>query len=222
VRDCELLARFLPHLTGGALPINEVNGDGNAGGTSSHSLRGRSDWVDEEHKKLQRALGTLAWLNALERGGYSAEVHVLWFAYVLHGPEVRAGYVVRANRRTERRGGLNALLVKQFASAEQKAYWAAHKSRLAVERAQEDFAVDLLARAHAAYEGRVQHVHVLTALLESTRSTVPLTKEIDALVGGFLQRAGGESPMKVLESPESPMDSVERSESPVETVIRRG
>lgn len=96
--DLEALARWLPTIAGRALPL------GDAGGASGGRLDGRPDHVDERHRDarsgLRTALTALSTLDAMERAGEARHVKILWFAYVLTGPEL-AGY--RDARRPSRR-----------------------------------------------------------------------------------------------------------------------
>lgn len=137
--DLEALARWLPTIAGRALPL------GDAGGASGGRLDGRPDHVDERHRDarsgLRTALTALSTLDAMERAGEARHVKILWFAYVLTGPELAA------------RAGLEVLVANRFTSQEQLAAWAAHKSRLVREARKRAHGERLLTGARAAYEG---------------------------------------------------------------------
>lgn len=119
--DLEAVARWLPTIAGRAWAPSEEGGRG----APRHGER--SDHVDEHHRDarggMRRALEALAVLEAMERAGERRHVRVLWFAYVLTGPEH-----AKANARF---GGLDGLVGEQFAPQEQIAAWSAHKSRRA-------------------------------------------------------------------------------------------
>jgi predicted RNA-binding Zn-ribbon protein involved in translation (DUF1610 family) len=136
--DLEALARWLPAIVGRAW----APGDG---GTSARHGE-RSDHVDAHHRDrragLRTALGALATLDALERAGDHRLVRVLWFAYVLVGPELAKTH----------KGGREDLVAGQFGSRDQLAFWKSHKSRSVRATQIETYGRNLLAGARAAYE----------------------------------------------------------------------
>ena len=112
--DLERLARWLPTIAGRAYRF--------ADGGHRDPTHGRSDFVDEEHRGLQRALAAMRHLDALARAGERSACAVLLYAYVHLGPEATAQYT--------KLGGLPYLVAKQFAGRERWAFWKSHKSRI--------------------------------------------------------------------------------------------
>lgn len=178
--DLEALARWLPTIAGRALPIG-------ASGGGAAPRAGRTDFVDERHRDnrsgLRTALAALTVLDAMERAGQSRHVRVLWYAYVICGPELAA----RADPSAPG-AGVEVLVAERFTSREQLAYWRSHKSAV-VRRAQtRAHGAQLLGGARAAYEGTARG---------HTRAPAPpperrqLSHELDALLARTAERIAG-------------------------------
>lgn len=138
--DLDALARWLPTICGRAMPLQGTDG------RSAPRLGTRPDHVDEHHRDrrsgLRTALTALSRLDALERAGHRREVRVLWYAYVLCGPEL-----VRMHR-----GGREDLVAQRFASKEQLAFWQNHKNSSVRHAQMQALGTRLLAAGRAAYE----------------------------------------------------------------------
>lgn len=166
--DLDALARWLPAIVGRAMPLAGTDG------RAAPRLGERPDHVDEHHRDrrsgLRTALEALSRLDAMERAGRRREVRVLWYAYVLTGPEL-----VKIHA-----GGLEDLVATRFASKEQLAFWRSHKSANVRRTQIHTHGSRLLSTARAAYESFVRgpcedRVPVLTP--------VPtLTEDLGALI----------------------------------------
>lgn len=164
--DLECLARWLPTIYGRA-----VSYDAQGGGSPRHGER--PDAVDARHRDLRRALATLTRLDALERAAQKRHVRVLWFAYVLTGPELARRH----------KGGLPDLVGRQFASAEQRAHWKHHKTRVVKSVGPERYGLRLLNGAHAAYVSAMRGT-----LRRSTAGHLPPATVLHPALVGLVDR----------------------------------
>jgi hypothetical protein len=149
--DCEALARWLGVLSARATRYEPVV----RGGGGAHT--GRPDAIDEAHRGLRRAIATLGRLNALARTHQGFEADVLWYAFVVCGPEK-----IRTHA-----GGREDLVADRFAPKPLKTFWHNHKS--AVVRREEcwNWGNTVLIRAQAAYlalVGRTEPARAGTAV----------------------------------------------------------
>lgn len=168
--DLDALARWLPTIVGRAVAYGGVGG-----GAPRHGER--PDAVDEHHRSLRRALGTLSRLDALERAGQHRHVRVLWVAYVLCGPVFAL----------QHSGGLEDFVAHRFASREQLAHWKAHKSRSVRELQIARYGARLLAGAATAYTSAARGT---LAPPRRTPEAPPLAAELDELLTRTLARVG--------------------------------
>ena len=128
---------------------------------------------------MRRALTALARLDALARAGQQRLVIVLWYAYVLSGPELARRH----------KGGAAELVALKFAPQQQVTFWKAHKSRAVRARQMERFGAALLDAAHGAYLGvplaaAVPTAHDLAAACEA------LAAAADTVTSRALARVG--------------------------------
>lgn len=199
--DLEALARWLPTIVGRALSPSEP-------GFGGPRLDGRSDQVDAHHRDarlgLRRALAALTVLDQLEAAGQRRHVHVLWYGYVLTGPELARVH----------KGGREDLVARTFASRDQLAFWASHKSRKVRDLQIGSYGARLLDGARAAYEGTVRGLR-LSPPDERTTDHAGLAHDLDVLLRRTLersrQRVASESPAN---GPESPANEVAKRKSP--------
>jgi hypothetical protein len=179
--DLGTLAHWLPTIVGRAVAYG-----GTGGGSPRHGER--PDAIDAHHRSLRHALGVLTCLDALERAGQHRHVRVLWYAYVLCGPEL-----VRTHK-----GGLADLVAHQFASREQLAFWKQHKSRSVRDYQIAQCGARLLAGATSAYESVVRGtLHGVVRPLEP--EGLPAT--LDELVTRTWARLGNRTAKSGTETP---------------------
>lgn len=176
--DLDALARWLPAIVGRAMPLAGTDGRG------APRLGERPDHVDEHHRDrrsgLRTALAALSVLDAMERAGQKRHVRVLWFAYVLTGPELVKVY-------EKAMGGLETIVAERFVSAEQRAFWAAHKSAVVARHQLREAGTRILTGARSAY---VAALHALDAP-RSTPARMPaehLAGDLDVLLAKTLAR----------------------------------
>jgi hypothetical protein len=162
VADGEGLAKWLPAITGGALsPAPTIpSGIGR--------YNGRPDVVDEHHRGLRHACETLSRLNAISRAGYQAECEVIWYAFVVVGPELTRTH----------KGGREDLVAERFAPGNLRTSWNNAKSKVAAQGDRVRWGESLLVRA--------QTVYANFAGTDAGRKAVPAT----AQTAEWLARSG--------------------------------
>lgn len=142
--DLDALARWLPAIVGRAMPLAGTDG------RAAPRLGERPDHVDEHHRDrrsgLRTALAALSRLDAMERAGRRREVRVLWYAYVLCGPEL-----VKIHA-----GGREDLVAQRFASEDLQKTWKELKSVNVRKMQIRGYGTRLLSGARAAYESAVR------------------------------------------------------------------
>lgn len=177
--DLDALARWLPTIGGRAWAPSEM-------GRGAPRNGERPDHVDEHHRDprsgLRRGLRALSVLDAMERAGQRRHVRVLWFAYVLTGPELVKVY--------ERTGQCLEMQVGyRFVSAEQRAFWAAHKSAVVARHQLREAGERILAGARGAYVAALRALDAPAAPATTPRSPAPqLAGDLDALIAKTVAR----------------------------------
>ena len=176
VGDLEVLALWLPTIGGRA-----VNYDAQRGGSPRHGER--SDAIDERHRRLhdglRRALASLGHLDQLERAGQHQHVKVLWYAYVLCGPELARTH----------HGGLADLVGWKFAEPDQVKRWKSARNRVVKAVGPELHGQKLLDGAHAAYVAAVRgHLRVPPR----AAAPVALSERLDHLLARTLDQPTGD------------------------------
>lgn len=174
--DLDAVARWYPAICGRAwAPSQMGRGPGRHGE--------RPDHVDAHHRDartgLRRALAALSHLDALERAGQARHVRVLWFGYVLCGPEL-----VKIHA-----GGREDLVAQRFAPTDVQEDWRELKSANVRRLQIRTYGTRLLGGARAAYESAARGT-----LRAAAPSPGALSAELDRLLARSLPKVANDCP----------------------------
>lgn len=140
--DLEMLARFAPLLEGSSSFI--IPSDQQPFIPATRIANGRPDAIDEESKRVRRAITALHRLEALlDLPDGRRHVLALGYVYYFCGPETRKLWAAS--------GGIETRVGVVFGSPAQRRSWTLNPSPTLGERGAAEFGRAILAPAHAAY-----------------------------------------------------------------------